>query len=74
MSLETLETFDEVIKALADNPLVTGRKPSTVSMWRKAQGFPSNTYVAMTEALRKRGKTAPASLWGMKSPAESESA
>jgi len=44
---------------------LTGAKPSTLSMWRKANAFPSNTYFVITEALKEMGKTAPASLWGM---------
>jgi len=73
MSSEILETFSEVWDALGDRQGVadlTGAKPSTLSMWKKAGSFPSNTYVVMTEALRACGKTAPASLWSMKVPAE----
>jgi len=77
MSLENLDTFSEVMEALGGNQGVgdlTGAKPSTLSMWRKANSFPSNTYVVITDALRAIGKTAPASLWGMKQPAEPERA
>lgn len=73
MDLELLETVAEVFTALGDNPGVeelTGSKPSTLSMWRAAGTFPSNTYVVLTEALRAIGKTAPDSLWKMKVPAE----
>lgn len=75
MSLENLDTFSEVMDALGGNQGVgelTGAKPSTLSMWRKANSFPSNTYVVITDALHAIGKTAPASLWGMKAPATSE--
>lgn len=75
MSLEVLETVDAVMEELGGNRPVatlTASKPSAVSMWRKAQSFPTNQYLIMTEALREKGKTAPASLWGMKSPVESE--
>lgn len=77
MSLEILETADAVMEALGGNQPVaalTASKSSAVSMWRKAKSFPTNQYLIMTAALREKGKTAPASLWGMKSPAESESA
>jgi hypothetical protein len=77
MSDDVLETVDAVMDALGGNQPVAGltsSKPSAVSMWRKAESFPSNTYLALTEALREKGKTAPASLWGMKIPAESETA
>jgi len=77
MSLENLDTVSDVFTALGENPGVealTGSKPNTISMWRAADKFPSNTYVVITEALRAIGKTAPASLWGMKQPAEPERA
>lgn len=73
MDLENLETVADVFTALGENPgveAITGSKPSTLSMWRAAGSFPSNTYVVLTEALRARGKTAPDSLWKMKVPAE----
>lgn len=73
MSYEMLETADAVMTALGENPGVaelTGAKPSAISMWRKAESFPPNTYVVMTEALRALGKAAPDSLWRMKAPAE----
>lgn len=70
-----LNTTAEVIVALGGNGPVadlTSSTPKAVSNWRGFETFPSNTYVAITEALREQGKTAPPSLWGMKSPAESE--
>lgn len=69
MSLETLDTVDQVMAALGGNQAVaslTASKPSTLSMWRKAKSFPSNTHYVMTKALGRIGKTAPATLWGMK--------
>jgi hypothetical protein len=77
MDLEILETTEQVIETLGGNGPVaelTLSKPNAVSNWRGFKTFPSNTFVAMTEALRARGKTAPASLWGMKMPAEPERA
>lgn len=71
MDLEILETTEQVIESLGGNgPVaeITLSKPNAVSNWRNFKTFPSNTFVAMTEALRARGKTAPASLWGMKMP------
>jgi len=67
--METLSTTSEVMDALGGNQAVaelTGSKPKAVWNWRGFETFPSNTYVAMTEALLAKGKTAPASLWGMK--------
>lgn len=66
-------TTVEVLDELGGNGPVAELTASTtkaVSNWRSFETFPSNTYVAMIEALRARGKTAPASLWGMKMPAE----
>ncbi len=77
MDLEILETTEQVIESLGGNGPVaelTLSKPNAVSNWRSFKTFPSNTFVAMTDALRARGKTAPASLWGMKLPAEPERA
>lgn len=77
MSYEILETTTQVMDALGGNGPVealTASKPSTVSNWRGFSTFPSNTYVAMIHALHAVGKTAPASLWGMKQSIEQESA
>lgn len=75
--LEILETTEQVIDALGGNGKVaelTLSKPNAVSNWRGFATFPSNTYVALTAALRTAGKSAPPSLWGMKLPAEQETA
>ncbi len=77
MDLEILETTEQVIETLGGNGPVaelTLSKPNAVSNWRGFKTFPSNTFVAMTDALRAQGKTAPASLWGMKMPSEPERA
>jgi hypothetical protein len=71
--MDELTTTAEVIDALGGNQPVASLTSSTnkaVSNWRGFSTVPSNTYLAITEALRARGKTAPASLWGMKMPAE----
>jgi len=67
--METLTTTTAVMDALGGNLAVaeiTSSKPKAVSNWRRASTFPSNTYLALTEALLAKGKTAPASLWGMR--------
>lgn len=67
--MDVLSTASEVMDALGGNSAVaeiTASKPKAVWNWRKDNFFPSNTYVALTEALSAKGKTAPASLWGMK--------
>ena len=67
-----LTTVDEVIAALGGQREVAGltgrRSGSSIPMWKQRGSFPSNTYAVMIEALQERGKTAPASLWGMKQP------
>ena len=69
--MEELTTTSEVMDALGGNTVVaelTGSKIKAVWNWRGFETFPSNTYVAMTNALLAKGKTAPDSLWGMKLP------
>jgi hypothetical protein len=71
--MQKLHTTLDVIVALGGNQSVADLCNSTnkaVSNWRGFETFPSNTYVAMISALHAIGKTAPASLWGMKVPAE----
>lgn len=71
--MDELCTTSEVIDALGGNRPVAELTSSThkaVSNWRGFPKFPSNTYLAMTAALAARGKTAPASLWGMRAVAE----
>ncbi len=67
--METLTTTSAVVEALGGYLAVaeiTGSNPKAASNWPRFKTFPSNTYVALTEALLAKGKTAPASLWGMK--------
>jgi hypothetical protein len=71
--MDELFTTSEVIEALGGNRPVadlTGSTHKAVSNWRGFPKFPANTYLAMTAALATIGKTAPASLWGMKARAE----
>lgn len=75
--MEELSTTSEVMDALGGNVAVaeiTGSKPKAVWNWRKSETFPSKTYVAMSEALLAKGKSAPAALWGMKTPSDAEHA
>lgn len=67
--MQELSTTSEVIDVLGGYLAVaeiTHSKPKAVSNWPRFETFPSNTYVALTAALLAKGKTAPASLWGMK--------
>lgn len=75
--MEKLLTTGDVIDWLGGNAAVAekmGVKPKTVWHWRDSGVFPSNTYVALTESLNSIGKTAPTSLWAMKSLSEESSA
>lgn len=67
--METLTTTSAVMDELGGNQAVaelTGSTVKAVWNWRNSDTFPSNTYVALTSALLAKGKTAPATLWGMK--------
>jgi hypothetical protein len=69
----TLTTTREVAAALGGTKAVanlTGRKYSAAANWvqNKRPQFPTNTYVVLSAALASIGKTAPPSLWGMKTP------
>lgn len=70
---DLLNTTREVTAALGGTKAVanlTGRKYTAAANWlleSKAQ-FPPNTFVALNAALAAIGKSAPASLWGMKIP------
>lgn len=69
--MEELQTPLDIIKALGGHHAVaklTGSKAKAV--WNWTESFPSNTYVAITDALHAIDKTAPDALWRMKAPAE----
>jgi hypothetical protein len=67
--LEYLKTTDEVMNVLGGTVAVAKltqcKNVSAASNWRKFPTFPSHTYVVMIKALRRRGKIASPSLWGM---------
>lgn len=66
-----LTSTQEVMAALGGTEAVaklTGRKYNAAFNWRSFDTFPTNTYLVMTAALRERGHSAPASLWGMREP------
>lgn len=66
--MEQLSTISEVIDAL-DGPSaiarLTKRTPQAVTNWRAEGRMPAKLYLVMTDALRSRGKRAPADLWGL---------
>lgn len=68
--MRTLRTAEKVIDALGGLERVcelTGANLKQAWNWHGRAGtFPSNTYVVMTRALRRRGAVAPPQLWKMK--------
>ncbi len=71
--MDELHTTSDVIDELGGLKAVaglTGSNNKAVWNWRGFDTFPSNTYLVMIGALHARGKTAPASLWSMRAPAE----
>ncbi len=63
-----LSTSAEVISVLGGLGAVsdlTGAEYKAVSNWKSSGSFPSRTFLVLTGALRRRGFSAPASLWGM---------
>lgn len=72
--MDQLTTTREVMEALGGTSAVakmTGRTYAAAFNWLDFKTFPTNTYLVLTEALREKGYTAPASLWGMVEPAQS---
>lgn len=60
----TKQVVDE-LGGLSAVAALTGSKYKTVWMWQSSGAFPAKTFLVLTAELRKRGKSAPASLWGM---------
>lgn len=54
-------------KATAD---LTGRRMQHVTNWRAAGRLPADTFLIVSEALKKKNAAAPAALWGIKLPTE----
>lgn len=66
--LETTEAVIEAVGGPAKAAEITGRKYSAAWNWKKAETFPSNTYLSLKAALHASGYDAPASLWRMNEP------
>ena len=63
-----LHTATEVIDALGGLNAVASMFNvgyTAAHNWKASGQFPARKYAAMAAALRERGHTAPASLWGM---------
>jgi hypothetical protein len=75
--MDELSTASDVIDecggtgATAD---LTQRPIQSVSNWRAANKLPAATFIVITAELKRRGKTAPPSLWGMVEPSDCERA
>jgi hypothetical protein len=72
-----LETPREVMAALGGTSMVsalTGYSYGRVENWNRAQNFPANTYLVLTEALRRKRLTASPKLWRMVTPEERRAA
>lgn len=68
MAARHLDTTIAVIDALGGTTEVatlTGRNYKAAWIWRTFPTFPADTYLVMTDALAKRGHSAPPSLWRM---------
>lgn len=69
--METLETAAAVVEELGGPTkaaALVGRKVQSGVNWKRINRFPPRTFFVLTEELKKRGKTAPASLWGFEEP------
>lgn len=65
-----LLTTDDVIRALGGTSAlgrIVGRTPQSVNHWRGSERgkFPPWTILIIQSALKEKGLTAPASLWGI---------
>lgn len=73
--MKQLHSVPEVLEALGGltrAAAIVDRTAQHANGWRITGKFPSKTFIAFSAALKERGYTAPASLWGMVEPATSE--
>jgi hypothetical protein len=64
-----MDTTVEIIDFLGGNQAVAemlGTHHKAVANWRYFEFFPANTYLAIKKVLRRRGRSAPDSLWAMR--------
>lgn len=69
VGMTTLRTTIEIIEQLggtAEVARLTGKRPQHVSLWKKQNRFPPDTYLVMSQALEARGHRASVSLWGQR--------
>ncbi len=72
--LTTTNAVMEALGGIAEVARLTSRTYNAAANWISFETFPPDTFVVMTDALRAKGKTAPASLWRMVASAEPEPA
>ncbi len=65
MDLDTTSAVIDILGGVGSVATLTGRTYNAAWNWTTFEHFPSDTYVVMTEALKAKGCTAPASLWRM---------
>jgi hypothetical protein len=74
-TLRELDSVDAVLKELGGLTKageLVGATAQTINHYKLTKRFPPKTYLVFTEALRAKGFTAPASLWGMVEPIPAE--
>jgi hypothetical protein len=68
----TLETAEDVIEALGGVPAtarLTGRKDGrVVSNWKVRKRLPADTFLIVSDELKRLGKNASPSVWGITAP------
>lgn len=68
MAERELTTTTEVVKELGGIAAVaelTGSQYKAAANWKSFDRFPAKHFLVMTRELKRRGKSAPPSLWGM---------
>lgn len=73
----SLTTAGQVIDKLGGTTAtarLTDRLPQHVSNWRATGRLPADTFLILSKELEALGVTAPAEIWGIKTPSEQESA
>jgi hypothetical protein len=69
--VKTLKSTSEIIDLLGGNHEVahlTSRTSNAVSNWRGFGRFPANTFILIRDEMRRRGYSAPESLWVWQEP------
>jgi hypothetical protein len=75
MDNDRLTSTAAVVDALGGIQAVaylTGSNYKAAANWKSFATFPAKTFLVMTDALERIGKSAPASLWGMTEPSTHE--